>query len=292
MRRILQASGAEVIHLGHNRSVADVVAAAIQEDAQAVAISSYQGGHVEYFRYLRRSLDAQARRHIRVFGGGGGVIVPEEIEALQAEGSVDRIYSPEDGRRMGLQGLIDDLLPAPTSTRWRWARRPPPRCCRRRRARRRWRGTSPRRGRGRRPRRLPDALREAITDAAAARPAPVVGITGTGGAGQVLAHRRADAPLAARPPHRPRGRPVGRPHPQAHRRRAAGRPHPHERPRSRAGVHAQPRHPRPQGRAERRHPRRGGRLPGSPASRSSRRDLAASARATPTSPTSPTARST
>ena len=110
MRRILQASGAEVIHLGHNRSAADVVTAAIQEDAQAIALSSYQGGHMEYFRYIRQLLDEQGAGHVRIFGGGGGVIVPEEISTLESEGAADRIYSPEDGRRLGLQGLIDDLL--------------------------------------------------------------------------------------------------------------------------------------------------------------------------------------
>jgi methylmalonyl-CoA mutase len=110
MRRILQASGAEVIHLGHNRSVEDVAVAAVQEDAQAVAVSSYQGGHMEYFRYLRERLNALGGAKIRLFGGGGGVIVPEEITQLQEEGVVDRIYSPEDGRRFGLEGMIDDLL--------------------------------------------------------------------------------------------------------------------------------------------------------------------------------------
>ncbi|TNE90078.1 MAG: methylmalonyl-CoA mutase [Deltaproteobacteria bacterium] len=110
MRRILQASGAEVIHLGHNRAVEDVVTAAIQEDAQAIAISSYQGGHMEYFRYMRKLLDERGGKHIQIFGGGGGVIVPEEIATLEAEGAATRIYSPEDGRKIGLQGMIDDML--------------------------------------------------------------------------------------------------------------------------------------------------------------------------------------
>ena len=110
MRRILQSSGAEVIHLGHNRAALEVVQAAIHEDAQAIAVSSYQGGHMEYFRYMRQLLDERGAAHVRIFGGGGGVIVPDEIRELQEEGAVDRIYSPEDGRRLGLQGLIDDLL--------------------------------------------------------------------------------------------------------------------------------------------------------------------------------------
>ena len=110
MRRILQASGAEVIHLGHNRSALEVVTAAVQEDAQAIAVSSYQGGHMEYFRYRRQLLDEQGAKHIRIFGGGGGVIVPREIRTLEEEGAADRIYSPEDGRKLGLQGLIDDIL--------------------------------------------------------------------------------------------------------------------------------------------------------------------------------------
>ncbi|MDP2313796.1 MAG: methylmalonyl-CoA mutase family protein [Pseudomonadota bacterium] len=110
MRRVLQAGGAEVIHLGHNRSVSDVVDAAIQEDAQAIALSSYQGGHMEYFRYMRQLLDERGATHVKIFAGGGGVIVPEEIRALQGENVAERIYSPEDGRRLGLQGIINDLL--------------------------------------------------------------------------------------------------------------------------------------------------------------------------------------
>ncbi len=109
MRRILISMGAEVIHLGHNRSVDEIVTAAIQEDAHAIAISSYQGGHVEFFRYMIDRLREQGAGHIQVFGGGGGVIVADEIEALQQYG-VARIYSPEDGQRLGLQGMIGDML--------------------------------------------------------------------------------------------------------------------------------------------------------------------------------------
>ncbi len=109
MRRILQGMGAEVIHLGHNRSVDEVVTAALQEDVQGIAISSYQGGHVEYFKYMVELLRQRGGAHIQVFGGGGGVIVPAEIRELQAYG-VARIYSPEDGQRMGLQGMIGEMV--------------------------------------------------------------------------------------------------------------------------------------------------------------------------------------
>ena len=109
MRRILQSAGAEVIHLGHNRSVDDVVRAAIEEDADAIAISSYQGGHVEYFKYMVDLLKQNDRSEILVFGGGGGVITPDEMKELHDYG-VCRLYSPEDGRLMGLQGLIDDMI--------------------------------------------------------------------------------------------------------------------------------------------------------------------------------------
>jgi methylmalonyl-CoA mutase len=109
MRRILQGMGAEVIHLGHNRSVDEVVTAALQEDVQGIAISSYQGGHVEYFKYMVDLLKQRGGAHIQVFGGGGGVIVPGEIQELQAYG-VARIYSPEDGQRMGLAGMIGEMV--------------------------------------------------------------------------------------------------------------------------------------------------------------------------------------
>ena len=109
MRRILQSSGAEVIHLGHNRSVEEVVNCAIQEDVQGIAMTSYQGGHIEYFKYMYDLLQERGAPHIKIFGGGGGVILPSEIAELQAYG-ITRIYSPDDGRKMGLQGMINNML--------------------------------------------------------------------------------------------------------------------------------------------------------------------------------------
>ena len=109
MRRILQSSGAEVIHLGHNRSVDEVVNCAIQEDVQGIALTSYQGGHLEYFKYMHDLLAERGAGHIKICGGGGGVFLPHEIEELQAYG-ITRIYSPDDGRTMGLQGMINDML--------------------------------------------------------------------------------------------------------------------------------------------------------------------------------------
>jgi methylmalonyl-CoA mutase len=109
MRRIIQSTGCEVIHLGHDRSVEEVVNTAIQEDAQAIAMTSYQGGHIEYFKYMRDLLNEKGAEHIKIFGGGGGVILPEEIEELHEYG-IDRIYSPDDGRSMGLQGMINDMV--------------------------------------------------------------------------------------------------------------------------------------------------------------------------------------
>jgi len=109
MRRILQDSGAEVIHIGHNRSAKEVVDAAIEEDAQGIAVSSYQGGHVEYFKYMVDLLKERSGSHIKIFGGGGGVIIPSEMDELHAYG-VTRIYSPEDGAKIGLQGMINDMM--------------------------------------------------------------------------------------------------------------------------------------------------------------------------------------
>ncbi|MER7437494.1 methylmalonyl-CoA mutase family protein, partial [Pseudonocardia alni] len=183
MRRILQRQGAEVIHLGHNRSVDEVVTAAIQEDVQGIAISSYQGGHVEYFSYLVELLRERGAGHIRVYGGGGGVIVPEEIELLHSRG-VARIFSPEDGQHLGLPGMInimirecdtdltaegasstsavgsafaDGVFSGETATLARALTMAET-------------GT------------LPDEVRERI--AASERPVPVLGITGTGGSGK------------------------------------------------------------------------------------------------------------
>ncbi len=108
-RRILQASGAEVIHLGHNRSGTEIVDTAIEEDAQAIAVTSYQGGHIEFYRYMRDLLVERGYEHVRLFGGGGGTILPDEGAQLMEYG-ITRIYSPDDGRQMGLQGMVDDML--------------------------------------------------------------------------------------------------------------------------------------------------------------------------------------
>lgn len=192
MRRILQSMGCEVIHLGHNRSVDEVVNAALQEDVQGIAVSSYQGGHVEYFKYMIDALRARGGEHIQVFGGGGGVIVPAEIRELQDYG-VARIYSPEDGQRMGLAGMIADMVQrcdidlsvyAPTTLE--------PVANGDRRALAQF-ITALESGR------IDPALRDAVRAAAAATPTPVLGITGTGGAGKSSLTDEFDPPLPARP---------------------------------------------------------------------------------------------
>ena len=109
MRRILQSQGAEIIHLGHNRSVREIVEAAIEEDVQGIAITSYQGGHLEFFKYMKDLLEECGCSHIKIFGGGGGTILPEEVDELHAYG-ITRIYSPDDGRRLGLEGMIADVI--------------------------------------------------------------------------------------------------------------------------------------------------------------------------------------
>ena len=175
MRRILQAQGAEVIHLGHDRSVRDVVNAVLDEDAQGVAISSYQGGHVEYFEYLAGLLAQAGAGAVRVFGGGGGVIVPEEIQRLSSAGV--RIFSPEDGQRLGLPGMINELI-ADCDTDL--AASPPPAEAVLAGERRALSRTITCLQEGR----LPDADRAALAAAAASRRVPVLGITGTGGSGK------------------------------------------------------------------------------------------------------------
>ncbi|MBL8659919.1 MAG: cobalamin-dependent protein, partial [Rhodospirillales bacterium] len=177
IRRLLQGGGAEVVHLGHNRAVDEVVRAAVQEDVQGIAISSYQGGHMEYFRYMLDLLRTHGGEHIRVFGGGGGVIVAEEVDALHAYG-VARIYTPEDGRRLGLQGMIDDMLaradfdpatsiPADLDGLFAGDMLVLARTI-----------TALEAGA------LPDHVRDQIHVQARRRPAPVLGVTGTGGAGK------------------------------------------------------------------------------------------------------------
>jgi methylmalonyl-CoA mutase len=179
IRRLLQAHGAEVVHLGHNRSVADIVRAAIQEDADGIAVSSYQGGHNEYFRYMVDMLREKGAGHIRVVVGGGGTIAPHEIEALEAYG-VERIYTPEDGRKLGLDGMIADVV---RRTRVAAAGRPPFEF-----------GPLGARDHQQVARAIsalelgevPAALRETLRKSGTRtqRRAPVIGITGTGGAGK------------------------------------------------------------------------------------------------------------
>src|SRR5207302_3332824 len=170
-RRILQASGAEVIHLGHNRSVEEIVRAALHEDVQGIAVSSYQGGHIEFFKYMLDLLRSRGGEHIKLFGGGGGVIVPAEIRELQDYG-VARIYSPEDGQRMGLQGMINDMLARCDFDLAQYA---------------------PKELKGSDPRSLAQVITalelggmdaQALRQAAEKSTAPVLGVTGTGGAGK------------------------------------------------------------------------------------------------------------
>ena len=177
IRRLLQAHGAEVVHLGHNRSVADIVRAALQEDADGIACSSYQGGHVEYFKYMVDMLKSLGAPHIRIIVGGGGTIAPHEIEELEAYG-VERIYTPDDGRRLGLDGMIDDVF-----TRVRKAARPgfefgpvgP-------RDHQQIARTISALERGEVETSMSETLRRAVS--CSVQRSPVVGITGTGGAGK------------------------------------------------------------------------------------------------------------
>jgi methylmalonyl-CoA mutase cobalamin-binding domain/chain len=254
MRRILQGMGTEVIHLGHNRSVDDVVTAALQEDVQGIAISSYQGGHVEYFKYMVDLLRERGGSHIQVFGGGGGVIVPAEIRELQAYG-VSRIYSPEDGQRMGLAGMIGEMVMrcdkditgyAPTSldaiqghTEASWRALAQLITALENQGEAATRDNSEQK----------HPLSLDLIALAATIKTPVLGITGTGGAGkssltdELIRRLRLDQNDAAA-----RGGHQHRPQPPQERGCAAGRPHSHERHRPVAkrqpGVHAFTRHPR------------------------------------------------
>jgi isobutyryl-CoA mutase len=175
MRRILQAQGAEVVHLGHDRSVRQVVDAVLEEDAQGVAVSSYQGGHLEYFEYLARCLSEAGAGHVRIFGGGGGVIVPAEIERLSAAGV--RIFSPEDGQQLGLAGMINQLIEAADTDLTRHQPAAEAVLAGERRALARA-ITCLQAGL------LSGGTRHRINEAADGRGVPVLGITGTGGSGK------------------------------------------------------------------------------------------------------------
>ena len=180
MRRILQSTGSEVIHLGHNRSVQEIVNAALQEDVQGICITSYQGGHVEFFKYMIDLLKANGGENIKVFGGGGGVIVPSEIKELHAYG-VTRIYAPEDGVHMGLQGMINEVVQnadydvadqgVPTAEQALAGLRAGDKRLLSRIITLLENGEAP-------------ALKEPLLKAAAELATPVLGITGTGGAGK------------------------------------------------------------------------------------------------------------
>ncbi len=178
MRRIIQATGVEVIHLGHDRSVEEIVTTAVQEDVQAIAVTSYQGGHMEFFKYMHDLLAERGAGHVKIFGGGGGTILPEEIEELHRYG-ITRIYSPDDGRSMGLQGMINDMLSHADFPRGaqlngdlgHLAKKDPPSIAHLISAAENF------------PEASRDALRQ-VADTAGANPVPVLGITGTGGSGK------------------------------------------------------------------------------------------------------------
>ncbi len=176
MRRIMQAQGAEVVHLGHNRSVREVVDAAIEEDVQGVAVSSYQGGHVEYFEYLVQLLRESGAGHVKVVGGGGGVIVPAEIERLRAAGVT--IFSPQDGQRLGLPGMVNQVVQACDTNLWAEHPTTAAAVLSGERAAVARAITAAETGQ------LDDDLRAELESAASTRRTPVLGITGTGGSGK------------------------------------------------------------------------------------------------------------
>ena len=235
MRRILQASGTEVIHLGHNRSVQEIVNAALQEDVQGIAVTSYQGGHVEFFKYMVDLLRQNGGENIKVFGGGGGVIVASEIRELQAYG-VTRLYSPEDGAKLGLQGMIDDVVRASDYDLTALAPAEGDALA------------ALRSGDRRQLARIITAVenrsyamrtRQALLQAAAGIKIPVLGITGTGGAGKSSLTDELILRLRLDQEDRAAGRcDFHRSLAQAHRRCAPWGSHPHERHRFRQDFHA------------------------------------------------------
>ena len=230
MRRLIQDRGAEVIHLGHNRSVGDIVRAAIQEDADAIAISSYQGGHIEFFRYAVEMLRERGAGHILVFGGGGGTITEAEIAELEGLG-VTRLYHPNDGMKLGLTGMIDDLVARATERRVY---------------------AEPITTDARDDlsiAQMLSALEDGVLDddtlerlrdewSSALRQAPVVGITGTGGAGKSTVTDELLSRFAQHFPGGPDRCGRRRSDPTAYGRGAARRSDPHEQPAQRADLHA------------------------------------------------------
>jgi methylmalonyl-CoA mutase len=228
MRRIMQSQGAEVIHLGHNRSVQEVVDAAVEEDVQGVAVSSYQGGHVEYFEYLVQLLAEAGAGHVQVVGGGGGVIVPEEIERLRAAGVT--IFSPQDGQRLGLPGMVNQVIAACDVDLDAVSPPSVPAVLTGERAAVARAITAAETGH------LTGEMRAELERAASGRRTPVLGITGTGGSGKSIADRRARS-VAFRIDQEDKLRiAVRRRRPDASPpwgRRPARRPHPHERARRR-----------------------------------------------------------
>mmetsp|Transcript_13432 Transcript_13432/g.6592 ORF Transcript_13432/g.6592 Transcript_13432/m.6592 type:complete len:270 (-) Transcript_13432:61-870(-) len=181
MRRILQNTGVEVIHLAHNRTVKEIVDAAIEEDVHGIAVSSYQGGHIEFFTYMIDMLKERGASHIKVFGGGGGVIVPDEIEELEAYG-VSKIYSPEDGTKMGLQGMINHMTqcldsPIVKKSSWNFEDLNPDNkllIAKLITAVEQTKGTDD----------WQPALMHEVSEKIGSKKVPVIGITGTGGAGK------------------------------------------------------------------------------------------------------------
>ncbi len=271
MRRILQATGCEVIHLGHNRSVEDIVECAIEEDAHGIAISSYQGGHVEFFTYMLDLLRERGAGHIKVFGGGGGVIIPAEIKALHDYG-VTRIFAPEDGQRLGLQGMINEIVAAADADLAQAIPQSIERASR-------WRPLCAHARAGSRDHRTGSRCRASRVPAGVARCRREREDAGARNhryrrRRQELAHRRAGAPFSARSGRPPENRDrVDRPVAPQVRRRASGRPDPDERDRHAERLHALARDARRRKRDLQGAPRCRGRVQGGRVRSRDRRDV-------------------